>query len=79
MYLWDSVVVINRNGDTLKSFDMWWDQNTKLFYTDKYAEYRRKDGYIFPSKGLEVTQDFKRKTFRQVVGRVQMKENGFPE
>ena len=28
VYLWDSVVVINIKGDTLKSPDLWWDQNT---------------------------------------------------
>ena len=39
VYLRDSVVVINIRGDTLKSPDLWWDQNTKLFYTDKYAIY----------------------------------------
>ena len=42
VYLWDSVVVINIKGDTLKSPDLWWDQNTKLFYTDKYAQYLKK-------------------------------------
>ena len=39
VYLRDSVVVITMKGDTLKSPDLWWDQNTKLFYTDKFATY----------------------------------------
>ena|SRR5256885_1986083 len=68
VYLWDSVVVINVKGDTLKSQDLWWDQNAKLFYTDKYAEYRTIDKQIFPGKGLEATQDFSRITFRYPTG-----------
>jgi LPS export ABC transporter protein LptC len=79
VYLWDSVVVINVKGDTLKSSDLWWDQNTKLFYTDKYAEYRRKDRQIFPSKGLEATQDFKRITFKQPTGIVHVSDKNFPQ
>lgn len=72
VYLWDSVVVINVTGDTLKSHDLWWDQNSKLFYTDKYAEYRTKDKQIYPGKGLEATQDFKRITFREPTGIIQV-------
>lgn len=79
VYLWDSVVVINVNGDTLKSSDLWWDQNAKLFYTDRYAEYRTKDKQIFPSKGLEVTQDFKRITFKQPTGIVHVSDKDFPQ
>jgi LPS export ABC transporter protein LptC len=79
VYLWDSVVVINIKGDTLKSSDLWWDQNTKLFYTDKYAEYRTRDKQIFPGKGLEATQDFRRITFKQPTGTVQVSDKNFPQ
>jgi LPS export ABC transporter protein LptC len=79
VYLWDSVVVINIQGDTLKASDLWWDQNTKLFYTEKYAEYRRKDRQIFPGKGLEATQDFSRVTFNYPTGFLQVKDDGFPQ
>jgi len=79
VYLWDSVVVINIKGDTLKSSDLWWDQNTKLFYTDKYAEYRTKDKQIFPSQGLEATQDFRRITFKQPTGILRVSNKNFPQ
>lgn len=79
VYLWDSVVVINVKGDTLKSSDLWWDQNAKLFYTDKYAEYRTKDKQIFPGKGMEATQDFKRITFKQPTGIVHVSDKEFPQ
>jgi lipopolysaccharide export system protein LptC len=76
-YLWDSVVVINIEGDTLKSNDLWWDQGKKLFYTDNYAEYRTKDKQIFPGKGLEATQDFSRITFKQPIGTVEISDKNF--
>lgn len=79
VYLWDSVVVINIKGDTLKCQDLWWDQNTKLFYTEKYAEYRTLDKKIYPGKGLEATQDFSRVTFNYPTGILKMKEGGFTE
>jgi len=77
VYLWDSVVVINIKGDTLKSPDLWWDQNTKLFYTDKYAQYLKKDKQIYPGKGLEATQDFKRITFKEPTGIVHVSDTSF--
>ncbi len=79
VYLRDSVVVINVKGDTLKCQDLWWDQNTKLFYTDNYAEYRTTDKKIYPGKGLEATQDFSRVTFKEVTGVLKVKEGGFPQ
>ena len=79
VYLWDSVVVINMKGDTLKSSDLWWDQNAKLFYTEKYAEYRTKDKQIYPGKGLEATQDFQRITFKQPTGIVNVPDKNFPK
>jgi len=77
VYLWDSVIVINVKGDTLKSQDLWWDQNKKLFYTDKYAEYLRIDKQIYPGKGLEATQDFKRITFKEPTGIVHVSDTSF--
>ncbi len=77
VYLWDNVVVINVKGDTLKSYDLWWDQNKKLFYTEKYAEYRTKDKQIYPSKGLEATQDFRRITFKEPTGTIHVSDTSF--
>ena len=79
VYLWDSVVVINIKGDTLKSSDLWWDKNAKLFYTEKYAEYRTKDRQIYPGKGLEATQDFQRITFKQPTGILNVSDKNFPK
>lgn len=78
VYLRDSVIVINTKGDTLKSPDLWWDQNTKMFYTDKLARYYTKDKQIFGGKGLEATQDLKSVTFKQTTGTLQVSESGVP-
>ncbi len=79
VYLRDSVVVISVKGDTLKSPDLWWDQNTKLFYTDKYATYHGIGKNIYGGKGLVATQDMKSLTFNQPTGTVQVSENGMPK
>ncbi|MGB3005245.1 MAG: LPS export ABC transporter periplasmic protein LptC [Chitinophagaceae bacterium] len=79
VYLKDSVVVINVKGDTLKCRDLWWDQNTKLFYSENYSEYRTKEKLVNGGKGIEATQDFSRVTFKEVTGVLLMKENGFPQ
>jgi hypothetical protein len=78
VYLRDSVIVINVKGDTLKCPDLWWDQNKKLFYTDKLAYYLTKDKQITASRGLQATQDFTRITFQDLLySTVQVPENGF--
>jgi hypothetical protein len=64
------VVVVTLKGDTLVSPELWWDQNTKLFYTDKYASYRSPGQQIIGGKGLEATQDLKRITFKSTTGLV---------
>ena len=76
VYLWDSVVVINVKGDTLRSPDLWWDQNAKLFYTDKPAEYHTRSQKIAGSKGAEATQDLTHITFKQTTGILLVTDNG---
>ena len=70
VFLRDSVVVVTLKGDTLVSPELWWDQNTKLFYTDKYASYRSPGQQILGGQGLEATQDLKRITFKSTTGLV---------
>lgn len=79
VYLRDSVVVITVKGDTLRSPDLWWDQNTKMFYTDQYAVYHGIGKNIYGGKGLEATQDLSRITFKESTGNMKVSENGFPE
>jgi LPS export ABC transporter protein LptC len=79
VYLRDSVVVITIKGDTLKSPDLWWDQNSKQFYTDKYAIYHGIGKNIYGGKGLVATQDLSSVIFNQPTGTVQVNEGGIPK
>ncbi|HEX2608649.1 MAG TPA: LPS export ABC transporter periplasmic protein LptC, partial [Flavisolibacter sp.] len=66
VFLKDSVVVSNRNGDTLRCPELWWDQNSQLFYTDKRVRIRRKDQRIYGGKGMQATQDLNSVTIFQI-------------
>lgn len=79
VYLRDSVVVITVKGDTLRSDDLWWDQNKKMFYTDKYATYHAPGKQIYGTNGLEATQDLTSVIFKNPVGTIQGSQNGFPQ
>ena len=78
VYLRDSVVVISTNGDSLYCQDLWWDQNTELFFTDLPAQQRSPGQRIDGRNGLEATQDLKRITFKNVQGTVPTKEGDIP-
>lgn len=68
VYLRDSVVVFNIKGDTLRSPDLWWDQNTKKFYTDKHIRLRTKDKRLYGGKGFEADQDLNHWSIFQPTG-----------
>ncbi len=79
VYLRDSVLVITTKGDTLKAPDLWWDQNTKRFYTDKYATYHAPGKQLYGTVGLEATQDLTSIIFKKPVGTVKVNESGMPQ
>ena len=70
----DSVTVINRNGDTLRTSELWWDQNKGEFYTDKPARLTGPDKNVLANQGLNATQDLKTITFHYPTGPIQMQE-----
>ena len=79
VYLRDSVIVITMQGDTLKTPDLWWDQNQKIFYTDKYAEYYGSTKTIYGGKGLRATQDMRSVQFKYPTGTIQSSGSGFSQ
>lgn len=79
VYLRDSVVVISVNGDTLRTPDLWWDQNNKLFYTDKFARYNGPNKILRGGVGMEATQDLRRITFKDATGNLKVSDNGMPD
>ena len=79
VYLKDSIVVINiLQGDTLKTDELWWDQNKQQFYTERDVEIRKPTQTIF-GKGLTAKQNFSEYTIFKINGIVQTGPNGFPE
>ena len=70
VYLRDSVVVFNNEGDTLRSPDLWWDQSTQKIYTDKHVRVRKSGNLIFGSNGLTANQDLSEINIKQITGTV---------
>lgn len=58
VFLKDSVKVFNNTGDTLYCQELWWDQTSQKFYTDKPVRIHRPD-MIMIGVGLSAPQDFK--------------------
>lgn len=59
VYIRDSVIVINKlKGDTLRTAELWWDQSTEEFYTDKEVKIFQPTGYTYGRYGMRAKQDF---------------------
>jgi LPS export ABC transporter protein LptC len=68
VYLRDSVVVFNTKGDTLRTPELWWDQNAQKFYTNKQVHIKKSGNIIFGKFGLEAKQDLSEITIHQPSG-----------
>jgi LPS export ABC transporter protein LptC len=79
VFLKDSVITINTKGDTLKTDELWWDQQKEKFYTDKPYQLNTPTRRIHGSKGLEASQDFSEITFNEPEGVVQVSQSGFAD
>jgi hypothetical protein len=65
----DSVRVTNIAGDTLWAQDMWWDQQKKLFYSDKpVRNFIKLANHRGTGTGFVATQDLSRWTFNTPLG-----------
>ncbi|MGZ3851738.1 MAG: LPS export ABC transporter periplasmic protein LptC [Flavisolibacter sp.] len=78
VYLRDSVLVYNMQGDSLRSPDLWWDQNTQLFYTDKNVWIKRQ-GTVLLGKGMDSRQDLSDIHIKQVTGLVDVPDSLRPQ
>jgi LPS export ABC transporter protein LptC len=76
----DSVLVQNlKNGDTLRTQELWWDQDKQQFYTDKPAHIYQRDKIIFAENGLQAAQNFSSYTLFNSSGPVAVPNNGMPK
>lgn len=58
VYLRDSVIVFNVQGDTLRCEELWWDQDKELIYTNTDVHIRKPGGEKTDGKGLTANQNF---------------------
>jgi LPS export ABC transporter protein LptC len=75
----DNVKVINIDGDTLTTAELWWDQALQKFYTDSVVRIITKDKRIHGGKGLEAAQDISWYLIRQPTGTVLMGNEIIPQ
>ena len=71
VFLKDSVVVANLEGDTLWCRELWWDQQLQQFHTNKAVRIRRPDMMIY-GKGLKAAQDLSWYNLDSVFGIMQI-------
>lgn len=79
VYLRDSVLVYNFQGDTLKSPDLWWDQNTQMLYTDKSVWIKRQGTVLIGKNGMESKQDLSDIHIKQASGLVDVPDSLQPK
>ena len=78
VFLRDSVTVINSEGDTLRTPELWWDQNAGKFYTDKPARIDGIDKHIYCKDGIDAPQDLRGFTCHFPSGPFNVKEGSTP-
>ncbi|MBA2500675.1 MAG: LPS export ABC transporter periplasmic protein LptC [Chitinophagaceae bacterium] len=74
VYLRDSVMVFNTNGDTLRTSELWWDQQTQKFYNDKPTRIDTKTQHLYGAHGIEASQDFSQIILNQPSGTIEVEE-----
>lgn len=76
----DSVVVINTvNGDTLRTSELWWDQNKEEFYTTAPARIHQRTQTMFAREGLRAAQNLSWKEFNKASGHFLTTDSTFME
>jgi LPS export ABC transporter protein LptC len=76
----DSVVVMSfKSGDTLRTQELWWDQDKQEFYTDKPATIHQRDKTIHARNGLKAAQNLSAYTTFSNSGPLVVPESGIPQ
>lgn len=79
VYLRDSVVVRNvLKGDTIHCQDLWWDQHTARFSTDKAVRIYTKDKTLY-GIGMDADQNFRDYNIHHLTGQVWTSGNNIPK
>lgn len=79
VYLRDSVLVYNLQGDSMRSPDLWWDQNTQRIYTDKKVWVRKQGTILTGQNGMDARQDLSDIHIKQVTGPIDLPDSLRPQ
>jgi LPS export ABC transporter protein LptC len=63
-----NVVVSNNKGDTLVTELLYWDQNKKIIYSDKFCRVNSLDGVAYGKNGFEADENFSRWKLKNTKG-----------
>jgi len=77
VYLRDSVIVFNVQGDTLRCEELWWDQNKEQIYTNVPVHIRKPDEKI-DGTGLVADQNFRSWTITNAKGPINVPDSTLP-
>ena len=77
VFLRDSVIVFNMQGDTLRCEELWWDQNKELIYTSVPVHIRKPDEQI-DGTGLVADQNFTHWTITNAKGPINVPDSTLP-
>ena len=79
VYLRDSVLVYNLQGDSMRSPDLWWDQNTQRIYTDKKVWVKKGGTVLTGQNGMESRPDLSDINIKQVTGPIDLPDSLRPQ
>ncbi len=68
-----NVVVVNKDGETLNTEHLVWDENTKKIYSDTFVKITT-GKEIITGNGLEANQDFTQYEIKEITGTVSLNE-----
>jgi LPS export ABC transporter protein LptC len=71
----DSVRVLNKNDEEIKSNELIWNKKDRKVYSDKPVRVRIRDEKIIKAQGFESDESFLRYSFKKVTGIVYLKED----
>lgn len=78
VFLRDSVIVFNNKGDTLRTEQMWWDQNKEIIYSTVPVHIRKPKGEYIDGAGMVADQNFSKWTITNASGPLNVPDSSLP-
>ncbi len=77
IFLKDSVVIVNENGDELNTEELWWDETKDSIYTNKFVKITTKDEVLYGDT-LISNGNFTKYKIKKVKGIFNIKDEELP-